>query len=214
MIIDEVVVERLIWLQKAYPSMSDNAEHLVDEVNSYFSKETTEQRVSVLCKAMKSGKVAGKLLYPYYPLLLFHSKKFKDGRKIVLDSKTNGSELEIFKKACVAFGIPSYLKKHGNSSRRVFRLLPSFSELDLDKARRGHKVPEWAWLPIWNYLTANRYLDYSGSHEWYLKAKPLQFPNSFWGVALSKLEELPGFPAVIGHEVLKNKDVVIFVEKQ
>jgi hypothetical protein len=184
MIIDEVVLDKIIHLQKAYPSRSEDIDFLTNETNTYFSKHCTEERVSLLCQAMIDKKVAGCMLYPYYPLLLFFSNPYKDGRKIIFDKTAQLEDMKIFKKLCIGFGFSSHLKKHGNSDRRVFRILPSFKELDLENVKHGKKDPACNWEEIWNYLIASQYFEAKEHMFWCIKNTTLKFPMSFWKKAL------------------------------
>tara|TARA_R110000851_G_scaffold292317_3_gene446782 strand:- start:12679 stop:13374 length:696 start_codon:yes stop_codon:yes gene_type:complete len=195
MLVDQVMVDRIIHLQKANPSKSDSSNFLTSELNTYFSKEEIEQRVSLLCQAMLDGKVAGRMLYTYYPIFLFFSKSYKDGRKIIFDQFEDESILRLFQKACVAFGLPSHLKKHGNSTRKVFRSLPSFKELQLEEVREGSvAIPESMEISVWHFLMSFQYL-YPVSQEnadstifpviykqklWIIQNSELKFPQEFW----------------------------------
>jgi len=186
MIVDEAVVSRLIYLQKAYPSKSDDNKYLSAEINKYFSKDAIEQRVSVLCKAMRDGKVSGKMLHKHYPLLLFFSKKYRGQRKIIFNK--NLLPVDSFKDLCVDFGIPCHLKKHGSSDNQVFRLLPAFG-LNLDEVKAGKESPLCGWNIIWEFLYTNSYFHYDlKSRRWIIYNSLLKMPNSFWTKALAQFE--------------------------
>jgi hypothetical protein len=212
MIIDEVVVDRIVYLQKAFPSKSDDIEWLTKYANEYFSKVETEQRVSILCKAMLDGKVSGKMLYYYYPLFLFFSNSYRDGRKIIFNKEQTKS-IERFKQACIGFGIPSHLKKHGNSDKRIFRVLPSFKELSLDKVRKGEiPLSSELWASVWEFLIEMGYICNESLGFWKIRNSQLKFPATFWKKAIANMPRIKSLEGWKPKKITKLKDKDLCVE--
>jgi len=149
MLIDDTIVQQVLRVKKAYPSLTIS--EITAEVNKFFSREETFERVKILSKSIKNGDSLGKLLYRYYPLLLFNCTEYKNDWKIILD-KRNIKLLEFFKAFCLEFGISSHLKKHGGSQYKLFRLIPRMSDLNLKEVWLGMETPKIGWDPCWDYL--------------------------------------------------------------
>lgn len=149
MVVDETIVQQVLRVKKAYPSKT--LEEIVAEVNKFFSKELMNERVTALAKSMVDGISTGRLLYRFYPLILFNTYEYKDSLKIVLDSR-NTELIKLFVEFCKEFGIPSHLKRHGSSAYRVFRLLPQMPDLKLTEISEGKVTPTSGWQPFWKYL--------------------------------------------------------------
>jgi len=217
MIVDEAVIDRLLYLQKAYPSKAADTDYLSKNLSFYFSKGEIEDRVKILSTSMVSKKPSGLILYKHYPLLLFFSKKYKKGRKLIVDRRKSSSEMRRFKEFFIDFGIPFHLKKHGNSEQKLFKLIPEFKVLGLSEVRSGKKDPFCGWKVIWDFLEDYGYFSVShgSSNTCRIENDCLNMSQLFWKRALNNLSKINNLDVYIeSYRYTSSKNILLKIKEK
>jgi hypothetical protein len=159
MIVDETIVQQVLRVRKAYPSKSEA--EIAEEVNRFFSKKETMERVTAIAKTVDGKDMSGRFIQKFWPMLLLHTYEYQEGLKFVMDSRNTRLQKR-FIEFCKEFGIQSHLKKHGSSKYQVFRMLPDMPALKLKEVVSGEPPPtEYLWELLYLHV-----VDYYSTDYW------------------------------------------------
>lgn len=135
MILDQIIVQKILTLRKAYPSDSITA--LADKASKYFSHEEISERLESITSHWVSR--SDPCLARFMPLFVYYVIEGPETFKFVLD-KRDKSALSLWNEFCIKVDLPSYLKKWGSSKYKVYKEINQLSRLSPELLREGQGV--------------------------------------------------------------------------